>query len=449
MNHLLNLTKKEVKELLAPGTIVSIIVMVFILMGVGSMIGGEMDSVTAPSKIGIVNGDPEGEWSEFAIESIFGIYESQYNLTQSQAEEYIIMLSVPRPYDDKEIAKEMANSGVNSAFKIMPGFSRNIDNQEQGAIEIYHIFAGGGLMESATSAISPLILLEMSKDISHKLISESTGGPTADFLLNPVRQGAQYTYVNGEVHEGITPADLSMATMGQTMMVPIVIMMIIIVIGGMVISSMGSEKENKTLETLLTIPMNRTTIVSGKLLAAAIVGLIYGMAYMVGMSFYIGGVVGSSNGINLNDYGLGIGPIDWAIIAVMIFLGIFCALAMCMILGAFTKNYKAAQTLILPITVLTMVPMFITMFSSWSSLPAAVQAVLFAIPFSHPMMVVNNLMFGDMTLAFAGLAYLVIFTLAMIVIAVRIYKSDILLTGIGQTKAASRAKRLMSRGRKI
>jgi ABC-2 type transport system permease protein len=211
---------------------------------------------------------------------------------------------------------------------------------------------------------------------------------------------------------------------------------------------MGSEKENKTLETLLTLPMSRTTIVSGKLLAAAFVGLIYGMAYMVGMSFYVGGIMGSAGGVDLKDYGLSIGLVDWALIAIMIFLAIFCALGICMILGAFTKNFKASQTMILPISILAMIPMFITMFSSWNDLPGVAQAILFAIPFSHPMMVMNNLMFGDMTLVFAGIAYLVVFTIVIIMITVRLYKSDILLTGIGQTKAAKVSKAFLQRGKK-
>jgi ABC-2 type transport system permease protein len=119
-----------------------------------------------------------------------------------------------------------------------------------------------------------------------------------------------------------------------------------------------------------------------------------------------------------------------------------------MILGAFTKNFKASQTMILPITVLAMIPMFITMFTSWGTLPLVGKVVLFAIPFSHPMMVMNNLMFGDLTLVFAGLAYLVVFTLVMIFITVKLYKSDILLTGLGNTKAGMRMNKLVKKGKK-
>ena len=447
MNNLMNLTKKEIKELLAPGTIVSIVVMVVIFMGVGTIIGGEMDSATAPSKIGVVNGDPGGEWSEFAIASIYGFYESTYGITHSEALEYVTVLE--SPYDNKlMITEEMIDKGLASAFGIPTGFTASINNQERAVIEEYNIFKNSGLLGSATSAVSSTAIPWISGNISYKLISESTGSADADFLLSPVELSNQYIYINGEVHEGVTPIELSTTIMSQTMMVPIVIMMIIMVIGGMVISSMGSEKENKTLETLLTLPMSRTTIVSGKLLAAAFVGLIYGMAYMVGMSFYVGGIMGSAGGVDLKDYGLSIGLVDWALIAIMIFLAIFCALGICMILGAFTKNFKASQTMILPISILAMIPMFITMFSSWNDLPGVAQVILFAIPFSHPMMVMNNLMFGDMTLVFAGIAYLVVFTIVIIMITVRLYKSDILLTGIGQTKAAKVSKAFLQRGKK-
>ncbi|MCL1979099.1 MAG: ABC transporter permease [Methanomassiliicoccaceae archaeon] len=449
MNHLLNLTKKELRELLTPGAIISVIVMVVIFMGVGTMIGGAMNDVTSASKIGIVNGDEGGYWSEFAIDSIYDFYEAAYNLTPEEASEYIIMLDSPFG-DNEQIAKEMLDKGLSSAFGIVEGFTLSIDSQIQTTIEEYYIFSNSGLLGTASTLISSTIVPWVSNCISVELVSDITGPAPAEFMLNPIDQvsAPQYTYIKGNVYEGVTPIEISSSIMSQTMMVPIVIMMIIMVIGNMVISSMGSEKENKTLETLLTMPVTRTTIVGGKLLASAIVGLVYGLAYLIGMSFYVGGITSSANGVNLADYGLSLGVTDWGIIAVMIFLAIFCALGMCMILGAFTKNYKAAQTMMLPISVLAMIPMFVTMFVSWGSLPAVMKAILFAIPFSHPMMVMNNLMFGDLTLVLEGLVYLVVFTLVIVLITVRLYKSDILLTGLGQTKAGKMARAISSKGKK-
>jgi ABC-2 type transport system permease protein len=133
--------------------------------------------------------------------------------------------------------------------------------------------------------------------------------------------------------------------------------------------------------------------------------------------------------MDLSKYGLSLGGLDWLIILVSMFLGIICALGMCMVLGAFAKNYKAAQTMTMPISMLAMVPMFVMIFTSYGDLPGILQGVIFAIPFSHPMMAMQNLMFGDMTLVAAGLVYMALFALAMIYITVRIYRSDILITG--------------------
>ncbi|MCL1810833.1 MAG: ABC transporter permease [Methanomassiliicoccaceae archaeon] len=443
MNHLLNLTKKELRELLTPSSVISILVMVFIFMMIGTMVGSEMDNATAPPVIGLVNGDEGGEWSDFAIESMYIFYEETYRVPHGEAVGYIVMLEDPG--DRLLIAEKMIEEGLDTAFRIVPGFTDSINNKERTLIEEYYIFTSTGLLGAATSTVSSTIIPFVSGCISLELVKDVTDPAAAVFMLYPVEGNSSHTYINGEIYDGVTPIDISTSIMSQTMFVPIVIMIIIIMIGSIVISSMSSEKENKTLETLLTMPVKRTTIVSGKLLASAIAGLIFGMAYMVGMVFYMGGFTGSMGGINPQDYGLGLGITDWIIIAVMIFLAIFSALGLCMILGAFTKNSKAAQTMTLPISVLAMIPMFVTMFSSFNSLPGVIQAIMFAIPFTHPMMVMNNLMFGETTLVFAGIAYLLVFALITIFITVRLYKSDILLTGLGQTKAAKSAKGLLQK----
>jgi ABC-2 type transport system permease protein len=105
-----------------------------------------------------------------------------------------------------------------------------------------------------------------------------------------------------------------------------------------------------------------------------------------------------------------------------------------MILGAFVKSYKGAQTMTLPISVLAMIPMFIFMLSDWNSLGVGMRAIMFAIPFSHPMMVMQNLLFGNVLLVLAGLAYCTLFAIASILITVKLYNSDILLVGLGSTK---------------
>jgi len=215
--------------------------------------------------------------------------------------------------------------------------------------------------------------------------------------------------------------------------------MVIIMAGSMVITSMGSEKENKTLETLLTLPISRTSIVFGKLIGAAIVGLVMAVIYMVGFGYYMSSMISGSS-IDLAKYGLTIDAVGFILVGISLFLALFAALALCMILGIFTKNYKAAQMMTMPITFLALIPMFIIIFTDFSTLPIGMQVFMFAIPFSHPMMAMQNLMFGNTSLVLAGIGYEAIFCIVTMFIAVTLFKKDILLTGrikSGRRKSAS------------
>ena len=100
-----------------------------------------------------------------------------------------------------------------------------------------------------------------------------------------------------------------------------------------------------------------------------------------------------------------------------------------MLLGTFAKNYKSAQTLTFPVTALALVPMFITMFKDFDTLPISLKGFVFAIPFSHPMMAPRLLIFNDYTTVISGIIYVTIFALISISYIAWIFKTDKLLTG--------------------
>ena len=111
------------------------------------------------------------------------------------------------------------------------------------------------------------------------------------------------------------------------------------------------------------------------------------------------------------------------------FITLIAALALCMLLGTFAKNFKSAQTLVFPVVMLAMIPMFITMFVDFDTLPPIGQGLLFAIPFSHMMMAPRALIFGDYMFVIGGIIYVTIFAAVIIAIVVWLFKTDKLLTG--------------------
>lgn len=286
-------------------------------------------------------------------------------------------------------------------------------------------------MDTISSGAVEGLIAYINTNISRELITQNST-VNASFVLSPtIRQ--ETTYFKDREFVGISPNTISSMLSSQSLLIPIVIMMIIIMAGGIVITSMALEKENKTLETLLTLPVKRTSIVSGKIIAAAVIGLILAVIYMIGMQFYFSGFQ-FSVGVNLETYGIVLTSMDFIWIGLSLFLALIAGLALCMLLGTFAKNYKSAQTLTFPITMLAMIPMFITMFADFDTLPMALKIFTFAIPFSHPMLAPRALLFHDYTLVIGGLIYVAVFAIITISIVVWIFKTDRLLVGTTKFK---------------
>ena len=436
MSHMTSIIRKEVRELLTPGSVISVLVMVVLFAGLGGLIGGEVDSAAELPTFGFVvdeDGQYYNDWNPYDVLC----NETNYG---AEADSKIILMDSAYG-DDEAILAEMREKGITSVLALpdADSFRESMSNGTQVTMKQYYLYEPTGLFGTVSSSVLSSVVSILNTSLSQEIMSSAGTGLDYDFVTNPIVSGTNdvSTIVDGEVHTGITPSDISNEITSQTLMIPIVIMIIIMMVGSIVISSMGSEKENKTLETLLTMPIKRTSIVSGKIVAAAIVGLVYGLAYMVGMSIYMGsmtGTIAGSSSVNLEDLGMSLDILDWFLIMVSMFLAIVCALGICMILGAFAKNYKSAQTMTMPLSILAMIPMFIIMFTGWYGSGGVLQAITFAIPFSHPMMAMQALMYGDMTLVLGGIAYMAVFALVSILITVRLYNSDILITGLGQNK---------------
>ena len=86
-------------------------------------------------------------------------------------------------------------------------------------------------------------------------------------------------------------------------------------------------------------------------------------------------------------------------------------------------------SLTFPVAMLALIPMFITMFKDFDTLPLALKGVLFGIPFSHPMIAPRALIFDDYIMVIGGIIYVSIFAIIMIGIVVWVFKTDRLLTG--------------------
>jgi len=408
MSSLSKIIRKEVKELLTPATLVPIIIIALLFGSLGGVFGGIEETMTEAPKVAVINQDP-GMMSGVAVAVINQSAEIVY---QGQ--------------DVQDALNALDDAGGVSLLIIPSNFTSNIMGDKVGTIEAIWLMKGAGIMDSLPGASVEGVLMNVDQAISIVLIQNNLTA-NASLILNPT-QLMESTVFKGKTMEGVSPITISSMMSSQSFVMPLIVLMVIIYAGSIVISSMGTEKENKTLETLLTMPVSRTSIVFGKLVGAAIVGLLMAVIYMLGMSYYFSSLMGSAT-IDLEQYGMTLGILDYVLVGISLFAALVFALALCMILGIFTKNYKAAQTMTLPVTFLAMIPMFVTMFTDFDTLPLVAKAVVFAIPFSHPMIAMRALMFDDYVLVLSGIAYSSAMALLVMFIAVTLFKKDILLTG--------------------
>jgi len=408
-----NIIKKEFKELFVLSTLIPIVVIAIVYGSAGNMIGNVQESIKEKPVIGIVDMD-DGNFSGIAMSVLTGNAKVVYN--GSGVEEGL-----------QEVREE---NGV-ALLAIPENFSHSIYANNPGEIEIYWIMKGAGMMDSISSGAVEGLIQAVNQEISKTLIQQGSSSDPA-LVLAPTKR-VETTFFKGKEIEGLSPSTLSNMLMSQSIVIPIIVMMLIIMAGASVISSMGLEKENKTLETLLTLPVRRSHIVIGKMVGSALVGLIMAAIYMLGFSRYMTSF--QSSNINLADFGLALGMPDYLLVGISLFTALLAGLALCIVLGTFAKNYRSAQALVFPITALALIPTFIIMLKDFDTIPAVLRVLVFAIPFSHPMMAMRALMLDNYWLVIGGIAYTAVFMVVMVAVAVRIFNSDRLLTGSVRKRA--------------
>jgi ABC-2 type transport system permease protein len=421
----MNILRKEIREMLTKSTILPIVVIAVLLGAMGNMMGGIEEEVSNPPTVGIVNDDLEGEFAAIAVSTIDDLSKVVYSGT-----------------DVDEGLTTVDEAGGVALLHVPTNFTEQILSGAPGSIQVYWIMKGAGVMDSISSEALNNVLWNVNRALSIHLI-EANASVDSVLALNPMTM-TETTIFGDRVMDGISPGTLGSVLSAQSLVVPIVMMMLIMAAGGTVISSMGMEKENKTLETLLTLPVKRGSIVTGKLVASALIGLIMAAIYMVGFNYYMTGFSASGE-LDLREYDLTLGALDYLLVGISLFVTLVAALALCMILGTFARNYKSAQTLTMPVTFLAMIPMFLIIFKDFNTLPPVAQVILFAIPFSHPMMAMRALMFDDYGLVLAGIAYSAAFAAVAIALIIWIFKTDRLLTGRIGKKEGARGWTLLSK----
>ena len=434
----INLLKKELSELINKQMIFSLIftVAIFFIMGnVMESATSEIVEEAKSNKLSICSMDDSAVTEEM-IES-FKESGSKVDLVTVEGDNY---------------ASAFKKQKKLKGFVVIPkGFGEAVEKGEKPEVYSVSKVQGAAAFSNMTSGpentLSAVTLFVSQKLADQKGVSKEQLKTIEDPLT--VTEHTVVADKSAQVSMGSIVTKLMM----QNMILPIIVVLLIMMTSQSLISSISNEKIDKTLETLLSTPVSRGSVITAKMLAAAIVALLNAGVMMAGFTSYTAGMMGSmasdiattipqdaaesakgalsgimSSGDALKQLGLQLGAADYLLIGIQLFVTIMICLALSIILGALVNDSKSAQTMLLPIVMMVMIPWMITMFTDVSSLPTVAKYVIYAIPFTHTFTAMPNLMFGNNTEFWLGLGYQIIVFAVVMFFALKLFKSDKILT---------------------
>jgi len=331
-----------------------------------------------------------------------------------------------------DIVRKVASEKGVAVVVIPQGFEAGINGRKPQTVQTYTILRSFSILGMEGTFKLDAALSAMNEYIGDMYIK--TGAPGLDPAIVKHAISAQtFVTVGTKSAEG-NHQEIVGVVMQQTMVIPIVLILVIILAAQMIAASIAGEKENKTLETLLSTPVARGALVTAKMMAAGIVALVSAAAYMVGMKSYMGSLLGSSGGTSgtasqaIQKLGLVLDLRGYVLLGLSVFAGIMVALSIAVILGAFAEDLKSVQILIMPLMMVVLLPYLITMFIDINTTSPVLKWLIYAIPFSHPFLAAQFIFAHNFTMVVAGIIYQFALFLVLATVAARIFSTDRILT---------------------
>ena len=183
----------------------------------------------------------------------------------------------------------------------------------------------------------------------------------------------------------------------------------------------AGERERGTLETLIAAPVPRLGLLMAKYVAVLVVALLTALVNLAGMT-----VTAHSTGLAASLFGGGMS--FEVVLKVLLLLGLFAAFfsAILLALTSCARSFKEAQAYIIPLMLLCLVPGVLCLmpgleFKGWMAVTPLVNIVMLA----------RDLLEGSAssTLAVAAVCSTILYIVAAIALAARIFGTDAILYG--------------------
>ena len=313
------------------------------------------------------------------------------------------------------------------------GYSQNITDGLKGHVKIYGNLKNLNIAEASGVEVAGSLVSVYNYYYSLAMIKQlmvATGNLGDSEAIRSPLSISYASIIKGNVIE-VAPSQITSVILSQSIMLPIMVMMMVIFAIQMAATSIALEKEQKTLETLMTLPVGRLTILSGKLAGSVVIAVAGSISYMIGFGYYTSSAFSFApqlTSVDLTGVGIGIQPIGYALLGIVMFVTLVSALALAISLAVFTDSVRSAQSLTGVLIVPLIIPAMILMFSDIEMLPPAIQWIMLAIPYTHTMLATKAAFLGNYWLMMRSILYISVFTVLVLWIAAKIFSTERIIT---------------------
>jgi ABC-2 type transport system permease protein len=335
--------------------------------------------------------------------------------------------------NDDTALELLSQYNITQFIEIPKGFSENMtkhlggDTSVKASMKSYGAFSGISIFESAGYSTIDNLIYAFNRALAPDVLYTEKSA-----------------IIKGKIEHGVDPAALSGLMFSQSIALPITIMILLTYSIQIAATSVAMEKEEKTLETLLTLPMDRLAILWGKLSGSIFVAAVGALAYMVGYNYMMSSFIAEiSAGTTIDLASLGLVPslFGYLLLGLSLFVVLLSALALAVIMSAFAEDVRSAQSFVGYVYPFIFLPSLALMYLDVNTLPFALKILIYAIPYSHPIIASKAVIMGDYVTALLGIVYVAAFTLVVMYAASRVFATEKILTAKLKFKGLRRRRK--------
>ncbi|WP_010476958.1 ABC transporter permease subunit [Thermococcus zilligii] len=283
-----------------------------------------------------------------------------------------------------------------------------------------------GFSEAIANITSPrlLIRVSLSNPLDFKTV-RSTGTLRALILsfgsgVLPALKQEFMIEVGGGVLN-VEPSRYISSLLKSSLAVPFVLFVIAIYASQAVAASVAMERENKTLETLLTLPVSRRSVILAKVFSSIAFSLLVLASLVLSFAVFARFSPGSGGGGSVS---LGLVPL--LALSAGTFLLFLLMLLTSLLVSLFTLDVRSALSIAGLVEVVYLISVMVLLSGVEPS--GAWEILVKADPGYAPVQAFLSAMVGDYAIALGALLYLLLWNVAVLKLAVWVFNSGILMT---------------------